>query len=100
MMLSHVVEAEGGSVSVIVDIAADLNDEDETGFVWTFLDEARDPTIIVPKAIVVAGDSDAPAVVEVIDIVRKNAGDIVHLRILPGNVEDYAALVRRALSPA
>ena len=26
-----------------VDITADLNDEDETGYVWTFLDEARDP---------------------------------------------------------
>lgn len=26
-----------------VDIAADLNDEDDTGYVWTFLDEARDP---------------------------------------------------------
>jgi hypothetical protein len=25
---------------VTVDIAADLNDEDETGYVWTFLDEA------------------------------------------------------------
>jgi hypothetical protein len=27
----------------LVDITADLNDEDETGYVWTFLDEARDP---------------------------------------------------------
>jgi hypothetical protein len=26
-----------------VDITADLNDEDEAGYVWTFLDEARDP---------------------------------------------------------
>ena len=25
-----------------VDIEADLNDEDDTGFVWTLLDEARD----------------------------------------------------------
>lgn len=59
-----------------VDIAADLNDEDESGFVWTFLDEARDPTLIVP------------------------AGTIVHLRLLPGAIEDYEALVRRALTPA
>lgn len=87
-------------MAVIVDIAADLNDEDETGFVWTFLDEARDPGVVVPGAIVVAGDADAPAVVEVVDIVSKSAGDVVHLRILPGDVEDYAALVRRTLSPA
>ena len=40
---------------VRVDIAADLNDEDESGFVWTFLDEARDPALIVPGAIIVAG---------------------------------------------
>ena len=87
-------------MAVTVDITADLNDEDETGFVWTFLDEARDPSVIVPGAIVVAGDADAPAVVEVVDIVSKSAGDVVHLRILPGDVQDYAALVRRALSPA
>ena len=92
--------SKGGSVGVTVDIHADLNDEDETGFVWTFLDEARDPSVIVPGAIVVAGDADAPAVVQVVDVVAKQSGRIVHLRILPGNVEDYAELVRRSLSPA
>jgi hypothetical protein len=42
-----------------VDITADLNDEDETGYVLTFLDEARDPAQIKPGAIIVAGDQDA-----------------------------------------
>jgi hypothetical protein len=56
--------------------------------------------VIVPGAIVVAGDADAPAVVEVVDIVSKTAGDVVHMRILPGDIEDYAALVRRALPAA
>jgi len=56
-----------------VDITADLNDEDETGFVWTFLDEARDPALIAPGAIVVAGTPDAPAVAEVVDLVTKAA---------------------------
>lgn len=87
-------------MAVMVDITADLNDEDETGLVWTFLDEAGDPTVIVPGAIIVAGDADTPAVVEVVDIVSKEAGEVVHLRILPGNIEDYAALVRRTLSAA
>lgn len=87
-------------MGVTVDIHADLNDEDETGFVWTFLDEARDPSVIVPGAIVVAGDADAPAVVQVVDVVPKQSGRIVHLRMLPGNVEDYAELVRRSLSLA
>ncbi len=37
-------------------------DEDETCYVWTFLHEAREPALIEPGAIVVAGDPDAPAV--------------------------------------
>jgi hypothetical protein len=45
-----------------VDITADLNDEDHTGYLWTFLDEARDPAQITPGALVVAGDEDAAAV--------------------------------------
>lgn len=85
---------------VTVDIAADMNDEDETGHIWTFLDEARDPSVILPGAIVVAGDEDAPAVAEVVDVVKKPAGKVVHLRLLPGAVEDYEALVRRAITPA
>jgi hypothetical protein len=83
-----------------VDITADLNDEDETGFVWTFLDEAGDPAVIVPGAIVVAGTPDAPAVAEVVDLIKKPAGTAVHLRLLPGAVSDYAAAVRRSTSAA
>jgi hypothetical protein len=40
--------------------------------------------LIEPGAIVVAGDEDAPAVAEVVDIVDKSAGRVVHLHILPG----------------
>ncbi|MGH3400968.1 MAG: hypothetical protein ACRDRJ_00350 [Streptosporangiaceae bacterium] len=83
-----------------LDITADLNDEDDTGFVWTFLDEARDPSVVVPGAIVVAGTPDAPAVAEVVDLVTKPAGTVVHLRILPGSVSDYAAAVLRATASA
>jgi hypothetical protein len=53
-----------------------------------------------PGAIVVAGDEDAPAVAEVVDIVDKPAGRIVHLRILPGQLEDYQAIIQRAVIPA
>ena len=85
---------------VRVDITCDLMDVDETGYVWTFLREARSPELIQPGAIVIAGDADAPAVAEVVDIVIKPAGRVVHLRLLPGAIEDYEALVRRAISPA
>jgi hypothetical protein len=81
-----------------VDIIADLNDEDETGYVWTFLDEARDPRQIHSGALIVAGDEEAAAVCQVIDLVPAGDGTIVHLRLLPGLVDDYRALVERALA--
>ncbi len=84
---------------VSVDITCDLMDEDESGYVWTFLREARDPSLIEPGAIVIAGDRDASAVAEIVDIVDKPAGRVVHLRVLPGAIEDYQA-VRRAIKPA
>jgi hypothetical protein len=84
---------------IVVDIAADLNDEDDTGLVWTFLDEARNPAIVVPGAIVVAGDADAPAVAEVVDLVDKPTGTIVHLRLLSGIFDDYEALIHCSILP-
>jgi hypothetical protein len=81
-----------------VDITADLNDEDQTGYLWTFLDEARDPARITPGALVVAGDEDAAAVCQVVDLAAAGDGTIVHLRLLPGLVDEYRALVERALA--
>ena len=78
-----------------IDIAADLNTEDETGLVWTFLDEATDPSLIRPGQVVVAGSELTPAICEVVDLVEKPVGTIVHLRILPGSVEQYRDLVHR-----
>jgi hypothetical protein len=81
-----------------VDITADLNDEDHTGYLCTFLDEARDPTQITAGALVVAGDDAAAAVCQVIDLVPAGDGTIVHLRPLPGLVDDYRVLIERALA--
>jgi hypothetical protein len=78
-----------------VDIAADLNSVDETGLVWTFLDEAADPSIIRPGEVVVAGSALTPAVCEVVDLVDKPAGTVVHLRVLPGTIEQYRRLLDR-----
>lgn len=78
-----------------VDITADLNSEDETGFAWTFLHEASDPALVVPGAVVVAGSPLAPAVCEVVDLVQKPAGTIVHLRVLPGTIEQYRRMLAR-----
>lgn len=75
-------------------------DGDETGYVWTFLREERDPTLIEPGAIVVAGGEEAPAVAEVVDVIEKPEGQVVNLRLLPGVIEDHEALVRRMISSA
>ncbi len=83
-----------------LDIPADLNSEDETGYVWTFLDEAADPSLVVPGALVVTGDADNPAVASVVDIVEHPNGMIVHLDVLPGEVDSYLALARRAAASA
>jgi hypothetical protein len=91
---------EGGGRMTVIDIAADLNAEDQTGYVWTFLDEARDPSIVVPGALVVAGDDDASAVAFVVDHVAHPNGTIVHLDLLPGSVDDYLAFAKRVRSAA
>jgi len=61
--------------------------------VWTFLDGARSPELVTPGAIVVTGEVDAPAVAEVVDRVEKGSGTVVHLRILPGTIDDNTALI-------
>ena len=78
-----------------VDIPADLNSEDETGLAWTFLHEAENPAIIKRGEVVVAGSRLTHAVCEVVDLVEKPAGTIVHLRVLPGTIEQYRRMVTR-----
>lgn len=83
------------TVVITVDVPADLNAEDQTGYVWAFLDEARDPSVVVPGALVIAGDSDAPAVAVVVDLAPHPSGTIVHLDILPGTIDSYVTFARR-----
>ncbi|HWM19308.1 MAG TPA: hypothetical protein VNO51_06455 [Ilumatobacteraceae bacterium] len=51
--------------------------------------------MIRPGEVVVAGSPLTPAVCEVVDIVDKPAGTIVHLRVLPGTIEQYRRLLTR-----
>jgi hypothetical protein len=80
---------------IAIDIPADLNAEDETGLVWTFLDEAVEPDTIRPGAIVVAGSELTPAVCEVVDLVEEAVGTVVHLHVLPGSISQYRRLLGR-----
>lgn len=79
----------------LVDIVADLHNEDETGLVWTWLDRARDTSVVRPGAVLTAGDSDVAVFAQVVDLVEEDQGTVVHLRVLPGTADEYAAAVAR-----
>lgn len=74
---------------VSVDLEIDFHNEDETGYLWTWLSEARDPTLISPDRIVVVGDDDALAMARVVDLVEHENGTIVHVDVLPGTIDSY-----------
>jgi hypothetical protein len=80
---------------VHIDLEADLNSRDHTGLCWSFLDEAADPTLIQPGAVIIAGDADAAAVAEVVELETIDTGTIVRFRRLPGSLHQYEALVSR-----
>jgi hypothetical protein len=81
---------------VVVDIPCDVQQVDGTGFVWTFLDEARDPSRIAIGAIVVTGDEIDPVLARVASLTERPSGIKVHLQLLPGDPAEYADALTRA----
>lgn len=82
-----------------VDIAADLNNDDGSGRIWAFVDEARDPEGVQVGALLVAGSGGAAAMCEVASLEpAADGGTIVHLRVLPGRVADYRGALGRAVT--
>lgn len=79
-----------------VDLEADLNARESDGYCWSLLSDATDPTLIVPGAIIVAGEPDTPALVEIVDLHDIGHDTIVRFRILPGEVEDYEDSLARS----
>jgi hypothetical protein len=68
---------------VVVTLPADVQQIDQTGFVWAFLDEAAAPDRVIKGALIVAGDSEEPFLARVVDIVGGHAGrSIVHLDVV------------------
>ena len=78
-----------------VDLEFDFGSEDETGYVWTWLDRARDPATIVPGAVLTLRDGEDTAMGQVIDLVPAANGTIVHVELLPGAIEEYQAAIER-----
>ncbi len=81
---------------VEIDIPCDVQQVDDTGHVWVFLDEARDPAQVTPGAILISGDPVDPVLVRVVSVTERPGGVKVHLDVLPGDPGDYADALRRA----
>lgn len=79
-----------------VDVEFDFASEDESGYLWTWLDHARDPAQIVPGAVLTMRDGEDLAMGQVVDLADEANGTVVHIRLLPGAVEDYHAAIARA----
>ena len=60
-----------------IDLFVDLNTEDETGFPWSYLDQATDPTVVVPGRLIVVGSGSAVTIAQVIDV---GIDGLVHVR--------------------
>lgn len=83
-------------LTVVVDIEVDVHNEDETGYIWAWRSQARDPDLVQPERILVTGDDDAIAMARVVDLVEHPNGTIMHLGLLPGTVGEYVEAVERA----
>jgi hypothetical protein len=69
--------------NVAVTLPADVNQIDDTGYVWAFLSDSAEPTRVLPGAIIVSGDPVEPFLARVVDVVDGPGGDsIVHLDVL------------------
>lgn len=79
------------------DIEFDFANEDENGLLWTWLDHARNQSIVTRDAVLVLRDGEDLALGQVVDLEPQDEGTIVRLRLLPGAVEDYHAALERAL---
>ena len=82
-----------------IDLRADLMSQDHTGYSWSLLEDAADPTVIVPGALILAGEEGDPddpvAVCRFVELEEINNHMVVRFGILPGHIEDYAVLVKR-----
>jgi hypothetical protein len=79
-----------------VDLEFEFGNEDQTGYLWTWLERARDPAAIVPGVVLTLRDGEDMAIGQIIDLVPAAGGTIVHIELLPGAVEDYLAAIQRA----
>jgi hypothetical protein len=69
--------------TITVTLPADVQQIDQTGYVWAFLDAAPEPDRVVSGTLIVAGDAEEPFLARVVDIVDgPNGRSIVHLDVV------------------
>ncbi|MFV0317753.1 MAG: hypothetical protein ACK5O2_12430 [Microthrixaceae bacterium] len=78
-----------------LDLVADLNAQDDDGLGWSTLADAIAPDRVRPGAMLLAGDSQARAVVRVVAV---DADGQVHFAILPGSVAKNRHLLDRTVA--
>lgn len=77
------------------DLVADLNAQDDDGFGWSILADAREPGKVRPGAMLLAGNRYGAAVVRVVAV---DDDGQVHFAILPGSVEKNRHLLNRTVA--
>jgi hypothetical protein len=60
-----------------IDLFVDLNTEDETRLPWSYVDQAVDPSVVVPGRLIMVGSGSAGSAVQVID---DGIDGLVHVR--------------------
>jgi hypothetical protein len=78
-----------------LDLTADLNAQDDDGLGWSTLAEARDPALVRPGAMLLAGNRHGQAVVRVVAV---DADGQVHFAVLPGSVAKNRHLLHRTVA--
>lgn len=78
-----------------LDLNADLNAQDDDGLGWSTLADATAPERIHPGAMLLAGSTQAQAVVRVVAV--DDDGQI-HFAILPGSVAKNRHLLDRSVA--
>jgi hypothetical protein len=78
-----------------IDLVADLNAQDDEGLGWSTVGDARDAARIHPGAMLLAGNSQARAVVRVVAV---DDDGQVHFTILPGPVAKNLHLLDRTVA--
>lgn len=78
-----------------IDLVADLNAQDDEGFGWTTVADAREPHRVQPGVLLLAGNRSGRAVVRVVTV---DDDGQVHFEILPGPVDKNLHLIDRTVA--